>query len=179
MKNLTVAQFSDWLESKDAVFMDDDIISFSPFEKDIQEAVYILDMDDDFPETLLEIDEDGSSIRMMDDGKVIVTNIEVRGDGSTYENDWVFRPLVKEETGQMINAGQVHVMKMCRETETIEDMTSYPDNKHGNDCAEEQFKFYCSESFSNWDEYSLSDVEACIENGYEQNSKWKVMIVHF
>lgn len=175
MKKLTVAQFSDWLEQNDGMLMDGVMVSFSAFEKDVQEAVYILDMDDDFPEQLLEIDEDNSSI-VMKGNQVIVSHHAVDYGDSI---DWVFIPVKKVLEEDIIESGQIHVIKLDRETETIEDMTSYKDTPHGNDCAEEQFKFYCSESFSNWEEYTLSDVEACIENGYEQNSKWKVMIVHF
>ena len=285
MKKLTVAQFSDWLEKQDAVFMDDDIISFSPFEKDVQEAVYILDMDEDAPETLLEIDEDVSSIRMMDDGTVIVTHIELRRDGSTCENDWAFKPLkvqlsddnsyidkkeviagiifedndlsedyerpneeechrlaelilnrfngdlstkqtndeesvvVTKSTLKQIlayihdqeeencqeyvqdggheddhifsvikhvesevenqpkpNQSQesIQIFVIDREEELIEKFLKFTDGHEAEKCFIEQ----CAHYLSNFDEYTQADIDAILENGYEQNPKWKILIYH-
>jgi hypothetical protein len=89
MKKLTVAQFSDWLNKYPSVMMDDDLVDYQEFEKDVQEAVIIQDFDEECPNTLLEIDENVSSIILNADNSVTVAQAVDIGSNGIYH----FKPL--------------------------------------------------------------------------------------
>lgn len=284
MKKLTVAQFSDWLEQQDAVFRDDEMVSFSAFEKDVDEAVYILDMDPDFPTTLMEIDEHNSVIVLEDCGQVVVNHFEIRRNGISPENKWIFKPLkvqlsddnsyidkketiagiifedndlsedydrpneeechrlaelilnrfngdlstkqtndkesvvvtkstlkqilayihdqeeeacqeyvqdggheddhifsvIKHVESEVENQPKptveesIQVFVIDREEELIEKFLKFTDGHEAEKCFIEQ----CAHYLSNFDEYTQADIDAILENGYEQNPKWKILIYH-
>jgi hypothetical protein len=86
-KRLTVTGFFQFLENNAGMLMDGRSVSYNG-EPDDQSEVAILDMDDDYPEVLLDINEDNATIEVQDDGTALV---HIDEDGST--DTYYFQPL--------------------------------------------------------------------------------------
>jgi hypothetical protein len=73
---------------------------------------------------------------------------------------------------------QVQVVVLNRIEETIEEIIRFNDDVLGNNNAEKMFINKCEHYFSNFYEYTNDDKQAILENGYEQNPTYKIMIHH-
>jgi hypothetical protein len=66
--------------------------------------------------------------------------------------------------------------------ETVEgnpiQLKSFPDNEQGNLDAEDFFVALMKENVHNFHEYTQKDIDACIEQGYENAGIWSAYLVH-
>jgi len=73
-----------------------------------------------------------------------------------------------------MNTTQVNIIVFDRDQDTI--IENILVLGQGADDAEQIFLDKCSDHFTNWDEYTLEDRKAILDNGYEQSTHKIVFI---
>ena len=73
---------------------------------------------------------------------------------------------------------KVYVIKINK-ARIVESIDTFEDTQEGNNKAEERFLELCSDTFSNWDEYTDSDKQELLDNGYEGSSEFVIQIFHY